>query len=109
MLDGEAGRDADADGDLPRSAHHGVDVGEVDHGGLVAEVLEGDVADVEVDAFEQQVGGYEHFLVGGVGQHGGVVADAADGGGVDQWYVFGEAVDEAELAQGVDFCHSLIK
>lgn len=66
-LDGEAFGDAERHGDLPRGAVHGVDVGEVDDGGFVAQELGLHVGEVEVDAFEQEVGGDEYVGVGVAG------------------------------------------
>ena len=40
-------------------------------------MLQGYVGEVEVDAFEQEVGSYEHVGVG-VAEHGAIVANAFD-------------------------------
>ena len=104
VLDGEALRDAQRHRQLARRAAHGADVADVYYGGLVAQVLEGHVGEVEVHALEQKVGGDQHVALA-VAKDGGVVADGVFGGVVGPWQVVGEAVDEAELAQCGYFSH----
>ena len=82
---------------------HGVDVGKVDHGRLVAQVLEGGVGEVKMYAFEQQVGGDKREAICGVTDGGCVVANAEDGCVVAGRNAVRQSVDESELAQRGDF------
>ena len=59
---------------------------------------EGHIGEVEVDAFEQQVGGDERVGVAG-GEDCGVVAHGVLGGVVGHGELVGESVNEAELAE----------
>lgn len=76
VFDGEAAAHGDAHHDLPGSAVHGIDIGKVDHGGFVAQMLDGRILQVEMDAFHQQVGGDQLADAGGRCQYGAVVAHA---------------------------------
>ena len=87
------------DGNLAGTSVHGVDVGEVDDGRFVAEVFQRDVGEVEVYAFEQQVGGDEGALVAVV-EYGGVVAYPFEGRGISSWKILGEVPYETKLAEG---------
>ena len=73
-------------------AVHGVNVGEVYHRRLVAQMFQGHISEVEVYALYQKVGRYKHFGIGVV-HHGTVVADTFFGGYVDQGKIAGETVD----------------
>ena len=53
ILDAEAFRHAEAHRHLARTTVHGVDVGEVHHSALVAQMLKGHILKVKVYAFEQ--------------------------------------------------------
>jgi hypothetical protein len=103
VFNAEAPADAQAQGHLCGRGVHGVDVGDVDHGCLVAQVLQRHVGEVEVYALEQEVGADERLLLAGV-YHGAVVAYALHGGGVERLYVFGEPVNETELSECGYFC-----
>ena len=59
----------------------------------------GRVDEVEVDAFHEQVGGGEEHFVAFGAQHGAVVADAAEGVGMEGGKGGGDAVDEPKFAQ----------
>ena len=59
------------------------------------------VDEVEIDAFEHQVGRGEHAR-GGIGHDGTVIAGRGEGGGIDRTHAFIEAVDEGKFAQ---FCN----
>ena len=98
VLYAEALAECHRDGYLPGRAVHSEHVADVDHSRLVAQVLQVDVGEVEVYALHEQVGGYEHFAVW-IGEHGAVVADAVFRTIVLGCDVFGEAVDESELAE----------
>lgn len=104
VLDLRATAHGQADKELARGAVHGIDVGEIDHGGLVAQVLQRRVGEVEVDALHQHVGGEQDAArvgcIGGVAHHGAVVAYAAQRGGVAGGEAAGEVVDEAKLTEG---------
>jgi len=60
-----------------------------------------------VYAFEQEVGRDQHFLVGRIGEYGGIVADAVAGRFVFRLDTFGQMVYEAKLAEGSYFCSHL--
>ena len=96
-LEGEAVRHGDGEGDLPRGAVHGVDVAGVCGHGLVAEVFERHVGQVEVDTLDEHVGADEDALVPVV-EHGGVVAHSFERGCVFEFDIFGQVADESELA-----------
>ena len=99
-LDGDAAVHCHADEHLPWRAAHGIDIGDVHHGSLVAQVLHGGVDQVEVYAFEQEVGGEQcpSGALCGV-DDGAIVADAFDGRTVMQFHILGEPVDKGEFAQ----------
>ena len=90
------------DQELTRGAVHGIHVGKIDHGCLVAEVFERGVSEVEVNAFHQHVGGAEQAAgiggIGGVTHHGTVVAHTHEGGIVNGLEVGREVVNESEFA-----------
>ena len=99
VFDGKALGERHAGEQLARGGVHGVEIGEVDHRGLVAQVAQGRVDEVEVDAFHEQVGGGEEHFAGFGAEHGAVVADAAEGMGVEGREGGGDAVDEPKFAQ----------
>ena len=78
MLNGETLRDAERHGDLLWLAVHGIHIAEVDHSRLVAQVAKWRVGQVEVNAFEQHIGGDEcaQVAVAAVVEHRAVVAHA---------------------------------
>ena len=84
---------------MPRLAVHGVNVREVDDSGLVAQVLERHVGEVEVDTLQQQVGGDEDIRRAVIVELGGIVANGHHRGGVAGGETGGETVDEAEFSQ----------
>ena len=98
VFNAEALAQGQADEELARGGVHGIEVGKVDHGGLVAQVLERSVDEVEVDALHEHVGADQHLFVGVV-HHGTVVAYAVDGGGVLRGDVVGQVSDETEFTQ----------
>ena len=102
VLHREAARKGDAHDELARRAVHGIHVGEVHGGRLVAEVLEGCVSEVEVDAFHEHVARYEHLLAG-IRQDGTVVAHAELRGGIMYGQTAREAVYQPELSECGDF------
>ena len=72
---GKTVADGDGHGDLLRHGVHGVHIAEVDDHRLVAEVLQGHIAEVEVDALHEHIGGnhlHEALRV----DHRSVIADA---------------------------------
>ena len=83
---------------LARQAVHGVNVGEVDHRGLVAQMFQRGVDQIEVDALHEQVARDEQVAVV-VAEHGAVVAHAAQGRGVAGREALREVTDEAKLAE----------
>ena len=93
VFEAEAAADGQADEQLARCAVHGIHVGEVDHGGFVAEVLERRVLQVEMDALHQHIGGQECGAPVRTFEHGTVVADAAKGSGLLGSNVIGEVAD----------------
>ena len=97
----EAVADGDADGDLLRAGVHGADVGEVNDDGLVAEVLQGGVGKVEVDALDEHVGADDELLRATGVDDGRVVADAEQRGGLAVGEARGQLVDEAKFPQFV--------
>ena len=99
VFDGKALGERHAGEQLARGGVHGVEIGEVDHRGLVAQVAQGRVDEVEVDAFHEQVGGGEEHFAGFGAEHGAVVADAAEGVSVEGREGGGDAVDEPKFAQ----------
>ena len=86
---------------LPGCAVHGEHIADVHHRRLIAEVLQVDVGQVEMDTLHQQVGGDEHFLIR-IKEYGAVVADAVSRTLVFDLDVFGEMVDQTELSE---FCY----
>ena len=103
VLHGKAFGEAQSHKQLRGPAVHGIDVGKVDHGRLVAQVLEGGVGEVKMYAFEQQVGGDKREAICGVTDGGCVVANAEDGCVVAGRNAVRQSVDESELAQRGDF------
>ena len=67
-------------------------------------MLQRHVGQVEVHAFQQEVGGHQHLTVGRIGQDGGIVAHTIFARLVLQFNALGEVADEAELAEGGYFC-----
>ena len=94
----EAFGEPEGDGELRGPAVHGVDVGEVDDGGFVAEVFQGRIGEVEVDTLEQQVGGDEREIGGGMADGGGIVAYAEEGAVVAGHKALCQSVNESKLA-----------
>ena len=78
ILDREPRRYTQAYGDLRWRSVHGADVGDIDRHGFVAEVTERDVLQVEMNTFEQQIGGNERAFALMV-EHSGVIAYGIDG------------------------------
>ena len=78
MLNGETLRDAERHGDLLWLTVHGIHIAEVDHSRLVAQVAKWRVSQVEVNAFEQHIGGDEcaQVAVAAVVEHRAIVAHA---------------------------------
>ena len=112
-FDGDFGRDAERDQQLRRLGVHGQNVA---HGGrynLIAQVLEREIGEVEVDAFEERIGRNHGPPALLVAQHSGVVARAPERRGVAGYETGRELVDKTEFAQfgyfGTFFlrCHSL--
>ena len=98
---GETVGQGDGDGDLFRLRVHGVDVRQVDDDGLVAQVLQRRIHQVEMDALDQHIGGDDGEVLAVV-DHGGVITHALDGRRVAQGEVLRQVVDQAELAELVD-------
>ena len=71
----EAFAQGDADNHLTGCTVHGEDIADIDHRGLVAEMLHVDVGEVEVYTFHQHIGRHEYFLVRIV-EYGAVIAHA---------------------------------
>ena len=84
---------------LSRRGVHGVEVAEIHGDGLVAQVLERGVDEVEVDALHQHVGGDERHLAFCRRDDGAVVAHAFQRGGLCRGDGFGETAYQAELTQ----------
>ena len=78
ILDREPRRYPQAYGDLRWRSVHGADVGDIDRHGFVAEMTERDVLQVEMNTFEQQIGGNERAFALMV-EHSGVIAYGIDG------------------------------
>ena len=66
-------------------------------------MLEGYIVEVEMYAFEQEVGCYESLLVAIV-EHGGIVAHTFKCGWIDIFQVFCEVVNETKLTECGNFC-----
>lgn len=66
---------AQGNGNLLRCAVHGIDIGEIDYGRFIPQMLERYIHKVEMDTFHQQVGSNEHFLFGRVGEDGSIISD----------------------------------
>ena len=98
VLDGEPLADGQRDGDLLGRGVHGVDVAQVHDDGLVAQVFEGHVGKVEMDAFHQDVCGDERVHALLRGDDGAIVAYSLSGSGVGGLDAAGEFPDEAELS-----------
>ena len=81
VFDAEALGNGQGYGDLFRGTVHGVDVGEVDNGGLVSQMFHWGIDQIEVDSFHQEVGSHQGLLAGEV-QHGGIIAYAISGFGI---------------------------
>lgn len=102
VFQGEAFAQGQRYGHLPWRAVHGADVREVDGHGLVAEVLEWRIGEVEMDAFHEHVGGHEQLRRAVVVEHGGVVAHGFARRGVAVFEILREFVDKSELPEGGD-------
>ena len=74
MLDGEALRYAERNGELARGAVHRADIGDIDDGRLIAQMFERDVRQIEMNVFEKKVSGDEYLGII-VFEHCGIVAD----------------------------------
>jgi len=86
--------------DLLRNGVHRINVGEVDNHRLEAQMFEGCVGQIEVDAFYQHVGA-DHGAERAVFDHGCVVAYPFDGGGLAKGKIAREVFDQAEFAEGI--------
>ena len=80
-------------------AVHGVDVGEIDHGGFVAQMTEWGVDEVEVDALHEHIGGDESLFAFGGSDDGAVVAYALQGAGLSGLDAFGEVANKTKFAK----------
>ena len=65
-------------------------------------MLQIDVGQVEVYTFHQQIGSYQHFLIG-VGEYGTVIAYTILRAFVFDFYIFGETVNQAEFTEFCNF------
>ena len=102
-LDRDFARHADRNGNLRRTGIHRQNVAASHHDGLVTEVLEREVCQVEIDSFEQQVGREQHCAFVVDGDHCGVVARALECRVVVGGELFGEVVYESEFAESSYF------
>ena len=98
-LDREFRRHAERQQQLFGQGVHRQDVARADGDGLVAQMFEREVGEVEVDPFHQQVGRDERRLAARSGDHGRVVAYAPQGRPVAGGECAGEFVDKAEFPQ----------
>ena len=96
-LDGEAVRHGQTEGDLAGHGVHGEHVGEGHRHAFEAEVLEGEVGEVEMDVLHKQLGSRNRKLTAGAG-HGCVVADAGHRRFVGAFHLFRKMVYEVVLA-----------
>ena len=101
-FDGQFRRDAERHGDLRREGVHGQDVAHAGRHGLVTQVFERKIGEVEVDAFVEGVGRAEHRFAASRGDHRGVVPRALERRGVLRGESAGQQVDESELSERSD-------
>ena len=104
LFDAETFAEGNTHRNLLGHAAHGVNIAEVHHGRLVAQVLEGHVGEVEMNAFHQHVGGDENVFVAAIVQHGAVVTNAMSCLGVLGLDVLGEMPDQTKLTQFAYLC-----
>ena len=78
---------------------HGIYVTEIHHGCLVAEMFKRHVGEVEMDAFDKEVGRHKLVDISRVTKHGCVVADTANCRWIVMRQIFGEPVNKAELSE----------
>ena len=101
-LDREFRRDPQRDGDLRRSGVHGQDVAHTGRDDLVSEVFEREVGEVEIHPLVEGIGRAQHGLAGRRGDHGGIVSNAAERGGVLNRKLLRQQVDQSELSERGD-------
>ena len=99
ILNAETLAQGKADGYLARHGVHCIDVAQVYHDGLVAQVSHRDVGKVEVYAFHQEVGRDEGAHARRGRQYGTVIAHACQGAGVLRLEIFGQVPDQSEFSQ----------
>ena len=99
---GKAIAQCDGHRDLLRRGVHGVHIAQVHHHGLIAEVLQRHIAQIEVYSFHEHVRG-DHLMQSLRIDHRRIVADALEGRSVLQLHARGDALDKAEFAQGGQF------
>ena len=100
-FDGQFRRDAERHGDLRREGVHGQDVAHAGRHGLVTQVFERKIGEVEIDAFVEGVGRAEHRFAASRGDHRGVVPRALERRGVLRGESAGQQVDESELSEAI--------
>jgi hypothetical protein len=94
-------------GDLLGAPIHGADVAQVHHHGLVAQMLERHIAEVEMNAFHQHIGADKRAHIA-FAQNSCIITYAFDGGSIAQFHALGNAVYETELAQFLQFGASVV-
>ena len=80
MLQGESLADAQRYRYLSGRAVHGIYVTEVDHYRFIAQMHQGHIGQIKVDALEQQVGGDKGLSIIAVMDDGTVISHASAGG-----------------------------
>ena len=103
VLQGEALADAQRHRHLARCAVHGKHIAQVDHDGLVAQVHQGHVGKVKVDALKQQVGCDQCLPVVAVVDDGTVITHTTSGRWIANGKRASQVFNQPKFAQGRNF------
>ena len=81
-----------------RNGIHGIYIGKVHHGCLIAQMFQGCIFEVEMNTLGQQVGCYYDLLVSIV-KHGSIITYAHLGAWILMFNIFGQMTDQSKFPQ----------